>query len=622
MRRRGFNLGTILAIGFLCTAIAFIVAALSTFQLNAASHASASEEALHLAEGAVNLAVMHVHDGVLSNQPYGLANESYQWVPDPTQPDRYGEYSFDSSTPWGWSTNNYDGNHNVGWQGAQVPAASVLVVGHGVAGNVSRLVEALISLPEFQYVLAVAGPLNSNGPLTAKCEPNMSALASDPNLNNATLAANIGSNGALSAGSGSYVTGDVIGDSTVSIASPSQVLGTVRQGLVTVPQIQVTSFNNAGGSTPTLSGALSSPPPISVNTYASGPLTITGDLVMANATLYVEGNLTITNGALRGTGAVFVHGNVQLTGGADLDASNMVALCTTGDVALNGPVGQSKYFQGLVYTEGAFSTSNITVAGAFVSCTSSEGTGSGSSLTLGPNTTVVYIPDAANITGTSNGSTITAMAPVTMFTTAGANTTTMPSSGTPWTPYEVGNGPSAAQAALYSALQTGMGSNPTFQNYGEITNNVSTPGLALELPSQVNFVNSNPFQETRLDVIAIQYDSSSNQFVAVTPPQITYWDNLTDTPITPAQFDARLNGQQVQLFSWHGTGPLVTGVSSSTLIPMLEQEQQIYMTTANQILSGQTQVSTTATPASVPNLTLSQFLNDTDPVHIASWREY
>src|SRR5205085_2210527 len=111
------------------------------------------------------------------------------------------------------------------------------------------------------------------------------------------------------------------------------------------------------------------------HTTASIPdLTVQGDLILNQALLYVKGNLTV-QGGLTGSGIVVVLGSTTVTGATDVAAGNLVALVAMGNVTLIGNAGVKNYFQGLVYTRGTFSASNVTIAGTFVT---------GGALSLGP----------------------------------------------------------------------------------------------------------------------------------------------------------------------------------------------------------------------------------------------
>ncbi|MCA9791545.1 MAG: hypothetical protein KC910_07105, partial [Candidatus Eremiobacteraeota bacterium] len=96
----------------------------------------------------------------------------------------------------------------------------------------------------------------------------------------------------------------------------------------------------------------------------AGDLTVVGDLKLSGATLFVDGDLTVYGG-VTGKGLVVVTGQVKMSG-AELSSQNQSVFLAGKDVTLSGSSQQQSSFQGLVYTEGNFSASDIRVVGAFV----------------------------------------------------------------------------------------------------------------------------------------------------------------------------------------------------------------------------------------------------------------
>jgi hypothetical protein len=101
---------------------------------------------------------------------------------------------------------------------------------------------------------------------------------------------------------------------------------------------------------------------------ASMGYVVSGNLTLNSAVLYVDGDLTV-NGAIMGTGAIFVTGRTTVNAAqqaSDLSADNVVALASLGDVTLTAQSRANNFFRGVIYTEGNFTASHISLMGSFV----------------------------------------------------------------------------------------------------------------------------------------------------------------------------------------------------------------------------------------------------------------
>ena len=417
-----------------------------------------------------------------------------------------------------------------------------------------------------------------------RAEPDMKALSQDSHLA-WTMAANVGSQQTVTAGDKSFISGDVVCSGRVDFGTDSTVLGVVKTGTVTTPEIPITRFK------PTLPAAATLPPVINgdqdvkVDTYVGGPLTITGNLSLLQSTLYVDGGLTV-NGSLSGTGAVLVNGSVVVSQGADLNANGMVGLLATGDVTLSGS-SDKQYFQGLVYSEGTFSASNLTIAGTFISHQPADSPTT-SGLRLGPDLQVVYVTTATQIGGSSpTGSPTPPPNPVLAICpnyrcpldangVVGGNgaiggwsdITAAQATTTPWTPSMVASD-SPVDNQLQSAVTGAVQNNPLSAAMANSRqpNGLKMGGLMFQIPNGDDY---------GVTVLSIQYNPSSERFEALQPPCIACWEiphNGSRVAITPDQFNAGTNGQAVHAIN-----------NSVTLNAPTEQDVVTLMTTAQQAL--------------------------------------
>ncbi|HEY3998469.1 MAG TPA: hypothetical protein VGO93_06365 [Candidatus Xenobia bacterium] len=579
----------IIVLAMVCLTVAFTMVGLSTFQLNASQQTCNSDQALYLAEGALAQTMSLLHSGLDPGQTqFGRAGETVTFPFPGSTPN--GQVTFDTSQR-GYSTNDFDGTQTAGWQGINVPAGMAMLLARGQVGNSVRLVQAFVDIPTYQYVLASDGPVQSlTTPLKLTADKDMGnyVVNVQNNTPNTVLPANLGANGNVSGASGSLVTGDVVSPDTVDLVPNSTIDGVHRAASVNVPHLQVTTFinnwlHNAGANPPAPNVAGSGETIIASDCYSSSDLDIPGDLVLgAGASLYVTGNLTV-GGALGGVGQVFVNGSVQVGDGADLDAGNLVALVSTGDVTLQGPASAMKYFQGLVYCEGAFTASNITIVGAFAAAQSTESTSTnpvGVNLTNAP---IVSIRTATQITEPN---------PLSLV----SNIVGHPPNWYPggiWTPASAGGLATSANAqTLYTAVAGTLGPQLiAFLTHGDFLSLTSTG---------VSWNGVDYFMLASY----VQYDPAQNKFVPLNPPFIQYMAGVAPnmTPTTAAQFSAALVG---------------TGCPTTlpNLLSLMQSAQNLFAQSANNILAAGSGSN------AAMNLDLNSFLSNSNPLHVVSWRE-
>lgn len=263
----------------------------------------------------------------------------------------------------------------VGWGDRPVPPDSIYLVGVGRSGGVERKLEVLLYVPPFPYVVASSGSVASRGGLrvAAVDDPRLLAGGFDGLPPEAIMPGHVSSNSAgveaVHLMGKSLITGDVLASGGIVLDRLAVVRGAVRPGAdpVELPVIDVRRLDPAAqGRTDcqTLT-SLQGGSRLTGFARAPGRLTVDGDLVMDGAILYV-GEALVVNGGLKGKGLLAVNGPVTVRGGTSLAAENQAALVAAGNVGLYGNDRSGSSFQGLVYAEGTFQASQITLAGTFI----------------------------------------------------------------------------------------------------------------------------------------------------------------------------------------------------------------------------------------------------------------
>lgn len=133
-----------------------------------------------------------------------------------------------------------------------------------------------------------------------------------------------------------------------TIRSASQSPGSISSNLVAiseealvdqapVPVVNVKIQDAIDAKSGVAVGVPTSPTsPLSGDHYESSSTTVTGDLILNNATLYIDGDLTVL-GSIRGIGAVYVSGNTTFSGDSVVLANeDGVVLYSQGNVHLKG----------------------------------------------------------------------------------------------------------------------------------------------------------------------------------------------------------------------------------------------------------------------------------------------
>ena len=422
-RRRGVALGLVITVALLSLVIIMTVSSVGTAQLNFTQLYVGGLDAQYLAESAISHAIMKIHD----DSTYGTkGTEQIVVQPDANEPRRKATITFSKTAGRPYSTNNLAEQWAVpvpGWGGASVPVGTVRLLAIGTSRGVTRTVETVIALTPFPYAIACDGPIQSNGSLQVQGSRSViDVIDLEQGSTRIMPPASLACNSSVTAATTANVTGDLVAAGTVTLPAGSTVGGMIRNGTVDLPAIDISQWDPTSKT-----GALANPDlseAVAGLNYTTGDVVYTGDVLLAGGLLYVKGNLTI-NGGLTGSGAIVVTGTTTINGGTDLSALNLVALVSGGDIHINGDSTTRKYLQGMVYTRGTLNASNITVAGTLITGGGGASTpGSGGGMTLS-NVTAYYSPDAvqANFThhavGYGTTSTISG-APLAVYTVSGA----------------------------------------------------------------------------------------------------------------------------------------------------------------------------------------------------------
>lgn len=375
-RPRGLALGTTLMLLAVIGVLAFTVAASSLTHLGVSTSRENGALAQSVAESTVALATRKL----MALDSYGEKRNTVDSLQLQLN-DGVGRLTFNQKEAAAWgvdmSTNNLNNTGSVfGFDPVRpVPGSSVQLVAVGTVHGVSRRVETVLYVPPFPYAIASAGTFTSSGSLTVGAL-NASASMQDINLMNtldllpASLAANSSVADSLVLGANSRVVGDLQSAGGIKVATSTTVGGAVKAYAepVKVPKMNVTSFDPEVLAKPGLqimrSGSVVSP------TYTGfvkvkGDLTVTGGMQLGNASLYVDGNLDV-RGGIQGSGALFVTKNINLSGPTQMRTDSTVAVMSAGNVTIAGGGSSTSFFEGMLYNEGDFVASGVTLMGVFI----------------------------------------------------------------------------------------------------------------------------------------------------------------------------------------------------------------------------------------------------------------
>jgi cytoskeletal protein CcmA (bactofilin family) len=258
------------------------------------------------------------------------------------------------------TSNRFGIDPEAGWQGSIIPPHSVQLYAQGECEGTVVVLEAVIAAPEFPYVVASSGPIESQGALTIGMANSLEDILSAEELRSSALS----SNGPIALQGQASIWGNVASAAQIDIGSSVTVNGELRPNseLQQFEDIDILSLR------PTSSIPLSNTfsPTVVDRFHHNGPtLEILGGLTLDDGVLFVNGDTSI-RGGITGKGAIVVNGDLTIEGSSSLVAENQIALVTQGDLRVLGRGPNSSFFQGLVYTEGDFFAEDVTLVGAFL----------------------------------------------------------------------------------------------------------------------------------------------------------------------------------------------------------------------------------------------------------------
>ncbi|MEW5854145.1 MAG: hypothetical protein AB2A00_35550 [Myxococcota bacterium] len=380
--RRGAGIATVLVVSALVLTLGFTLAASSFMHLNVSTQVVNAQHARELAESVVAAGIQNVVEssgayGRDDNPSFSLPVEvSLQGLP----PGSTGRLVFDPAEARRmgipYSTNRFERTGRPGWGGRIVPEDCIHLVGTGSCNGVVRSVEVVLQVPRYPYALAANGPIRSSGrilvgtvTLTQASTPGEGIVGVDPDeLLPGHLASNATDNDSVRLALDSLITGNLRSRGGVVLDPTVQVRGQVRANgdSSPVPRVTIPSLDPGPRALP-LPPVVEPDPeaPIVGERRAVGPVTVNGDLLMAQAVIYIDGDLTV-QGGLIGQGLVACTGRIRIDGGTTLDGGNQAALLAGEGVELIGRGAASSSFQGIVYSEGELLADQISVLGAAV----------------------------------------------------------------------------------------------------------------------------------------------------------------------------------------------------------------------------------------------------------------
>lgn len=389
MRRPAGSMVTVLVVSTLAVMMAFLLAGAVFGHLGIAARFEDRQRARNAAESAL----AHGVERILEAEEYGRNRQASDRV-EVREGDAVGLLTFHQAEAGrrraGYSTNNLRRDTSVsGWGGRIVSADAAHLVATGTCGASTRTMEALVHFPPFPFALSSSGSVKSEGGLLVAAVEDPADVAGGAQqippekLRRGHLASNSRNERGVELSSESRVTGDLRSAGGVHLHEGASVGGELLQNVTprNLPKVTVDKYDPGTGAgvqqlgasleTPTLEGMCRSKPP-------GGTLRVSGDLNLDGAVLFVEGDLVV-EGTIKGQGAVVVKGRTSVSGTARIETDNQAALLSQGDVTIAGSAREGSFFQGLVYTEGDFRASDVTLVGAMVA---NKPGASGSAMTL------------------------------------------------------------------------------------------------------------------------------------------------------------------------------------------------------------------------------------------------
>jgi hypothetical protein len=410
-RRRGSTLGATLVFISVAAVISSLLVGACFFGVTVSHQLESSIHARQMADSIVAATIEHMMAAQAGAQNY-LTPYTFNAAISTDGYASSGVMTFTNGSQNGWplqvpmSTNNLLTSTATKGSLMWVPPFCVDVVGEGTCGGILARDEAMVYIPPYPFAIATAGSINSQSGLLVEGVHDTKNLQQDITQipASAILPADVESNSPLASWAvqtlpSTWVSGDVNACGGISIP-PSSVGGATMAftGPGDIPRLDVTQFkpdpkkvlNNLGSSqvgSKTLEGY----------SEADKGYEVFGDLTLDASVLYVVGDLKI-HGALTGEGAVFVTGATTIEAGeqnCNFSTNNILSLASVGDITLTANGRANNDFRGIIYTEGNFNASKITLFGAFIGQTNPNNQPNQMNLT---DVGVLHVPDYTHTT--------------------------------------------------------------------------------------------------------------------------------------------------------------------------------------------------------------------------------
>ena len=370
-RSAGNSIALVLMVAALAMLAAFVAANVVTINLRMSSRLANLSIAENLAESVVQEALGRLQDDLAFSEDLHLEGKE-QGLP----PGSRGFLTFARTSGGPFSTNNFVGGNNLGWQ-RTVPDKMVHLVGVGECNGVTRRVEIVAQMPEFPVAAASDGPVRAKACLIGgfptdnerQWIPGQGFAVEKDDLTPGHLISNAVRQDSIVLDSRTRVTGDVQSRGEVML-NGALVEGEVRSSWgknAPLPKFDLEKFDPAN-SVDIFFKELSSPNDTLAlvgNVRYSGNLSVRNSLTLDNSFLFVDGNLTV-EGPLSGRGALVATGVVKLQGSANLVSGQQIAILAKNGIEVSGLDSGRSVFQGLLYSQGYFRARDITILGGFV----------------------------------------------------------------------------------------------------------------------------------------------------------------------------------------------------------------------------------------------------------------
>lgn len=261
--------------------------------------------------------------------------------------------------------------------GRTLPSRSLQIIAIGQSGKMRRAVETIVAIPQYKYAIASTGNITASGGLLvagvknpAAVENGVSLIPEDQWAPGCVLSNSADPEEALNLDSGaatSRITGDVRAAGGIKLGANTTVEGSLKAfaSPEEVPKVDPRNFDTASmaGCNTTLSADEFN---LEINGPArrEGNLTVSGGLTMDAGVLYVNGDVEV-HGGLHGKGALISTGQVRIYHQSSFKAADdQAAIVAQSNVEIHGSDQDDCVYNGVVFTQGDFKASKVTLLGA------------------------------------------------------------------------------------------------------------------------------------------------------------------------------------------------------------------------------------------------------------------